>query len=226
MPITGQPILAARSMILHHLLGHHLAERAAEDREVLGEDAHAPALDRAVAGDHGVAPRPVLLHPELVRAVADERVELLEGAGVEQLLDPLAGGVLALGVLLLDRGLGGVVDGGRLQLLELGEPFLVGLGALLAHGARDPTGPRAPRARRSRGPCRAGAASRSPGGAAGPRSSRTSRMNDSRTALGWRSIQISWRSVASGRPKTSSANERRTSRGWRSIQRCSGSVAA
>ena len=40
-------------------------------------------------------------------------------------------------------------------------------------------------------------------------------MNDSRTALGWRSIQISWRSVASGRPKTSSANERRTSRGWR-----------
>ena len=51
-------------------------------------------------------------------------------------------------------------------------------------------------------------------------------MNDSRTALGWRSIQISWRSVASGRPKTSSANERRTSRGCRSIQRCSGSAVA
>jgi len=46
--------------------------------------------------------------------VADERVQLLERAGVEQLLDPLAGGVLALGVLLLDRGLGSVVDGGRL----------------------------------------------------------------------------------------------------------------
>ena len=34
----------------------------------------------------------------------------------------------------------------RERVLELGEPFLIGLGALLAHGARDPTGPRAPRA--------------------------------------------------------------------------------
>ena len=81
---------------LAHLLGHHLAERAAEDREVLGEDADAAAVDRAVAGHHRVAPRAVLLHVEVVRAVAHERVELLEGAGVEQLLDPLAGGVLAL----------------------------------------------------------------------------------------------------------------------------------
>ena len=105
MPITGQPILAARSMILHHLLAHHLAERAAEDGEVLAEDAHAAAVDRAVAGDHGVAPGPVLLHVELVRAVAHERVELLERAGVEQLLDPLAGRVLAAFVLLLDRRL-------------------------------------------------------------------------------------------------------------------------
>jgi len=36
------------------------------------------------------------------RPVADERVELPERPGVEQLLDPLAGGQLALGVLLLD----------------------------------------------------------------------------------------------------------------------------
>ena len=95
---------------MHHLLAHDLAERAAEDREVLAEDADAAAVDRAVAGDDGVAPGPVLLHVELVRAVADERVELLEGAGVEQLLDPLAGGVLAACVLLLDRGLGAGVD--------------------------------------------------------------------------------------------------------------------
>jgi hypothetical protein len=40
-----------------------------------------------------------------VRAVADERVELVERAGVEQFLDPLARGVLALRVLLL-LGLG------------------------------------------------------------------------------------------------------------------------
>ena len=99
------------------------------------EDAHAAALDRAVAGDHRVAPGPVLLHVELVGAVAHERVELLEGAGVEQLLDALAGGVLALRVLLLDGLLGGGVDRGVAQLLELGELLLVGLGRLLArHG--------------------------------------------------------------------------------------------
>src|SRR5215210_1481341 len=60
------------------------------------------------------------------------------------------------------------MDGGGAQLLELGEPLLVGLGALLAHGARDPTGPAAPLARSSRGRGRSGAASRSPAGAADP----------------------------------------------------------
>jgi len=67
--------------------------------------------------------------------MAHEGVELLEGARVEQLLDPLAGGVLALGVLLLDRGLRGGVDRLVAKLLELGELLLVGLGSLLArHG--------------------------------------------------------------------------------------------
>ena len=41
---------------LAHLLGHDLAERAAEDREVLGEDADAAAVDRAVAGDDARRP--------------------------------------------------------------------------------------------------------------------------------------------------------------------------
>ena len=45
MPITGAPTLAARSMTLHHLLGHHLAERAAEDGEVLAEDEDRAAVD-------------------------------------------------------------------------------------------------------------------------------------------------------------------------------------
>ena len=42
---------------LAHLLGHDLAQRAAEDGEVLGEDADPAAVDRAVAGDDRVAPR-------------------------------------------------------------------------------------------------------------------------------------------------------------------------
>ena len=119
---------------LAHLLGHDLAQRAAEDGEVLAEDADAAALDRAVAGHHRVAPRPVLVHLEVGRAVADVGVELLERARVEQLLDPLARRVLALGVLLLDRLLGRVVDHRVAQLFQLRELLLVGLGALAAHG--------------------------------------------------------------------------------------------
>ena len=128
---------------LAHLLGHHLAERAAEDREVLREHADAAALDRAVAGHHRVAPGTVALHLEVVGPVAHERVELLEGPGVEQLLDPLARGVLALRVLLLDGLLGRVVDRRGPVLLELGEALLVGLRALAAHAAVDPM-PRPP----------------------------------------------------------------------------------
>ena len=89
-----------------------------------------------VAGDDGVAPGPVLLHLEVVGAVADEGVELLERPRVEQLLDPLAGGELALRVLLLDRRLRGRVDRRVAQLAQVAELLLEGLGALLAHPAR------------------------------------------------------------------------------------------
>src|SRR4029079_10235500 len=79
---------------LAHLLAHDLAERAAEDGEVLAEDADPAAVDRPVAGHHGVAPRTRAGHVEVMRPMPDVRVELLERAGVEQLLDPLAGRVL------------------------------------------------------------------------------------------------------------------------------------
>ncbi len=133
----GRPDPGGHVHDLDHLLGHHLAERAAEDGEVLAEDEDRAAVDLAVAGDDGVAPGPVLLHLEVVGAVADEGVELLEGAGIEQLLDPLAGGQLALRVLLLDRGLGGGVDRGLAELAQVGELLLECLGVLLAHRAGD-----------------------------------------------------------------------------------------
>ena len=117
---------------LHHLLAHHLAERAAEHGEVLREDGHGAAVDGAAAGHDGIAPRAVVEHAEVARSVANERVELLERARVEQLLDPLAGGQLAAGVLLLLR-LGVRVDRVLAQLLEPGELLLIGLWRLLAH---------------------------------------------------------------------------------------------
>src|SRR5204862_3862505 len=69
-------------------------------------------------------------------AVAHARVELLERTRVEQLLDPFAGGQLALGVLLLDGGLGGGVDRLVAPLFEQLELLLVGFGDLLAHRGR------------------------------------------------------------------------------------------
>src|SRR6185437_1543893 len=60
------------------------------------------AVDRPPAGDDAVTGNFLLLHAELVGAVLDEHVELLERALVEQELDALAGGQLAALVLGLD----------------------------------------------------------------------------------------------------------------------------
>ena len=110
MPITGQPILAARSMILHIFSAITSPSEPPNTVKSWLNTHTGAAVDRAVAGDDGVAPGPLLVHVELVGPVPHEGVELLERAGVEQLLDPLAGGQLALGVLLRDRVLGGGVD--------------------------------------------------------------------------------------------------------------------
>ena len=67
MPMTGQPVFMRQVHDLDDLLAEHLAQRAAEDGEVLGEHAHRAAVDRAVAGDDAVAVGPVVLHAEAVR---------------------------------------------------------------------------------------------------------------------------------------------------------------
>ena len=117
-----------RAAVLHRevedlddLLAVDLAEAAAEDGDVLAEDRDRPAVDGAVAGDHAVAERALVLHAEVGRAVPGELVELDERALVEQRLDPLAGGHLARGVLLLDGALGAGVDGLLYAALEVGE---------------------------------------------------------------------------------------------------------
>ena len=94
---------------LGDLLPVHLAERPAEDREVLGVDRDGPAVDRAVPDDDAVARDALGVEPEVHRPVPDERVDLGERALVEQRLDALAGGLLAARVLLVGCGLlGGV----------------------------------------------------------------------------------------------------------------------
>ena len=106
---------------LDDLLAEDLAEAAAEDGEVLGEHADRAAVDRAVAGDDAVAVGAVVGQVEVVGAVPRERVDLDEGALVEQHVDPLARGRLAAGVLLLDRLLAGRVRGRLAARLEVGD---------------------------------------------------------------------------------------------------------
>src|SRR6185312_11318067 len=93
--------------VLHFddLLRVGFRQRAPEHSEVLGEDIDRAAVDRAPAGDDAVAGDLRLLHAEVVRAVLDEHVELLERALVHQELDALARGQLAAFVLRVDTPL-------------------------------------------------------------------------------------------------------------------------
>ncbi len=103
-PDDGRAVLHRHVLHLADLLRVRFGERAAEDGEVLGEDVDHAAVDGAPAGDDTVARDDVLVGVEVLVAVLDEHVELLEGVRVEQKLDTLAGSELALGVLGLDAG--------------------------------------------------------------------------------------------------------------------------
>ena len=109
---------------VHHLddlLAEDLAQAAAEDGEVLREHAHLAAVDGAEPGHHAVAVRAVAVQAEAGRPVPGELVQLGEGALVQQQRDPLAGGLLAAGMLLLHRALRPGVHGLVEPLLEVGD---------------------------------------------------------------------------------------------------------
>src|SRR5262249_7538126 len=71
-------------------------------REVLAEEVDRPPVDLRVPGDDPVAERLLRLHPEVDAAVRHEPVELDERPLVDQEIDPLPRGELALLVLRLD----------------------------------------------------------------------------------------------------------------------------
>ena len=113
---------------LADLLRVDLPERPAEDREVLAGDEDAPAVDGPVARDDAVAGGAIAIHAEVVRAMDRERVGLLERVAIEQQLDPLASGELALLVLLADGVLASRVQERGPPPPELFDPFDDGLG--------------------------------------------------------------------------------------------------
>src|SRR6266568_6991167 len=110
------------------LLRRHLAQRAAEDRRVVGVDGHRAAVDLAEARDHAVARDLAVLHPEPVGAVGGEDVQLDERPAVEQHLDPVTRRRLAGGSPLV-RGLGVGVQ-------RLVAPLAVLVDLLLGDGRR------------------------------------------------------------------------------------------
>ena len=101
--------------------GVGLAQRAAEDPEVVRVDEDRPALDRAPAGDHTVGVGLLGLQAEAGRPVPAQLLDLVERARVQQQLDPLACGQLALGVLRLGRLLAGPAQRLLADRVQLGD---------------------------------------------------------------------------------------------------------
>ena len=122
---------------VHHLadlLGVGLAQRAAEDREVLREHEHLAPVDGAVARDHAVAVGPALGQPEVRAAVLHEGVQLDQRARVEQPLEPLAREALAALALSLHRALVAGVHRPLAQALGVRELLGGGMwGGILRH---------------------------------------------------------------------------------------------
>ena len=75
-----------------HFLAVDLAQRAAEDGAVLGEDADLAAVDGAEAGDDAVGDGTLGEHAEIVGAVARELAGFDEGVFIEEVIQPLARG--------------------------------------------------------------------------------------------------------------------------------------
>ena len=87
------------------LFGKHLTQSTTEHGEVLGEQKNLPAIHSAPPGDDAVGVG-AFLDPALVGPVAGQHVQLVERAGVQEVVDPLPGQHLAFVVLALDGPLG------------------------------------------------------------------------------------------------------------------------
>ena len=88
--------------------------------EVLSEDEDQTAVDGAAAGHYAVAEELLFLHAEVMATVFLEHVVLFEGAGVEQHVDALAGGVFTFLMLFLNSFL----TAAETCLLALGNELL------------------------------------------------------------------------------------------------------
>ena len=122
-PITGRADLGRQIHDFADLRRVGGGQRAAEDREILREHEHAPAVDRAVTGDDAVAEHLLLLHVEVGAAMRDEAVDLDEASGIEQEIDALARRQLARRVLPVDAVLAAAFERLGVERIELRDEF-------------------------------------------------------------------------------------------------------
>ena len=87
---------------LDDLLGVGAGQRPAEHREIFREHEHHTTVDRAPTGDDAIPGDALFGHAEIRGAVLHEHVELFERVFVQQKVQTLPGGELALGVLAGD----------------------------------------------------------------------------------------------------------------------------
>ncbi len=133
MPMTGQPIFAARSMTLH--IFSAMTSPSDPPKTV-------KSWENTQTGRPSIRPCPVTtaspqglffcMSKSCVRCRTKVSSSWNE-PGSSRLLDPLAGGHLALGVVLLDGGLG-ALEGGLAALVELRQLLFEGLRCVFAHG--------------------------------------------------------------------------------------------
>lgn len=82
-----------------------LAERSAEDAEIMGVDEDPSSVDPSPSGHHPVGVRPLVCHAETGGPVPAERFDLGESACIEQDVDAFASGELASGMLPFGAGM-------------------------------------------------------------------------------------------------------------------------
>ncbi len=115
-----EAVLAGDLLRAQVLLHGERVVRAALDRGVVRDDRDLASFDDADAGDDARRGRLVV-----VELVGGERIQLEEGgAGVDEAVDPLAGGELAAGAVALDRLLAAALRDARGALAELGDELL------------------------------------------------------------------------------------------------------
>ena len=95
----GRAVADGHVLDFGDLFGVGFGKRAAEHREILGENIDHAAIHRTPAGNDAITRDALVFHAEIGACVFDEHVEFFERAFIEQQFHALAGGQLAAAML-------------------------------------------------------------------------------------------------------------------------------